>query len=131
MPEPLTHFIATARVGPKGQIVIPREIREMFGIAPGDALLVMADRERGIAVHKQDVMEGLAKAIFEGRGGDVLPREDPEHLRTFAAAIGGAAAGVSVSVAGGSSAGSSGIDGRGGDGAAAKARGGDRKGKKR
>ena len=43
-------WISTVRLGPKSQIVIPKEVREMFGIGPGDSLLLMADRERGIAL---------------------------------------------------------------------------------
>lgn len=81
------YFMASARVGPKGQIVIPKEIRDMFGIAPGDYLLLMADSRRGIALHKQDAMEDIAKGIFEGRGPELLPREEQSGLGTFAEAI--------------------------------------------
>jgi AbrB family looped-hinge helix DNA binding protein len=91
MKEKLTHFLASTKVGPKGQIVIPKEIREMFSIQSGDSLLIMADAERGIAIQKQSVMEDVAKAIFEGKAGSVLPKEDPEELAHFAAAIKGAA----------------------------------------
>ena len=40
----------TIKVGEKGQFVIPKEARDMFGIKPGDTLLVMADKDRGIAI---------------------------------------------------------------------------------
>lgn len=43
-------YMTTVKVGPKGQIVIPAEVREMFGIAPGDQLLLLADTEQGIAL---------------------------------------------------------------------------------
>lgn len=93
MPEKRTHFISSAKVGPKGQIVIPKEIREMFAIESGDSLLIMADIQRGIAIQKQSVMEGVAKAIFEGQGQSLFPREDPRGLDHFAAAIKGAVEG--------------------------------------
>lgn len=83
-------FIGTAKVGPKGQIVIPKEVRELFGIGPGDSLLIMADRRRGIAIQKQSVMEKIADAIFEGRGAAMYPGEEPAGLATFAKAIKGA-----------------------------------------
>ncbi len=87
MGDKLTHFMTAVKVGPKGQIVIPKEIRDMFGIEPGDSLVVMADHQRGIAVHKQSVMEGIAKAIFNGQGGSIYPRESAQDLNCLAEAI--------------------------------------------
>jgi len=43
-------FACTATVGEKGQIVIPKQVREMFGIKSGDCLLILADENRGIAI---------------------------------------------------------------------------------
>jgi AbrB family looped-hinge helix DNA binding protein len=43
-------WISTVRLGPKSQIVIPKEVRELFGLGPGDTLLLLADVERGIAL---------------------------------------------------------------------------------
>ncbi len=43
-------FMATLKIGPKGQIVIPKEIRDMFGYKPGDMLLVLADIKQGIGI---------------------------------------------------------------------------------
>lgn len=60
-------LIATAKVGEKGQIVIPRDIREMFDIKPGDTLLVMADKERGIAIVSNDDYIKFANSIFEAQ----------------------------------------------------------------
>ena len=42
-------YMSSVKVGPKGQIVIPKEIRDMFQISPGDTLLILADAQRGIA----------------------------------------------------------------------------------
>ena len=33
----------TARVGDRGQIVIPQEARRYFGISPGDTLLILGN----------------------------------------------------------------------------------------
>ena len=48
--RPKRHIFGTAKVGEKGQIVIPAEVREMFAIAPGDSLLLLADVAQGIAI---------------------------------------------------------------------------------
>ena len=50
MAVPEGKYLASVRVGPKGQIVIPKEARELFGIQPGDTLLLLADVNRGIAL---------------------------------------------------------------------------------
>ena len=34
MPE--GKYLASVKLGPKGQIVVPKEVREMFGVRPGD-----------------------------------------------------------------------------------------------
>jgi AbrB family looped-hinge helix DNA binding protein len=87
MQEKMTYFISSTKVGPKGQIVIPKEIREMFGIESGESLIIMADLQRGIAIQKQSVMEGIAKAIFDGDGMSIYPKEDSKGLGQFADAI--------------------------------------------
>ena len=51
-------------VGTKGQIVIPKEARDVFGIKPGDVLLVLADEERGIAIPPKETFQTLYKHIF-------------------------------------------------------------------
>ena len=62
-------YMSSVKVGPKGQIVIPKEAREMFGIEPGDTLLLLADVKQGIAIHRMDFFTRMAEAIFRrGRG---------------------------------------------------------------
>ncbi len=55
-------------VGAKGQIVIPKEAREVFGIAPGDTLLLLGDKERGIAIPPKSLFGALTTSVF-GMGG--------------------------------------------------------------
>ncbi len=52
-------FIVSVKVGPKGQITIPSAARKMFDIKEGDTLMVMGDKERGIALIKDDVFYQL------------------------------------------------------------------------
>ena len=56
----------TAVVGAKGQIVIPKEARDMFGIHPGDTLIILGDVERGLAIPPNEQFDGWVNAIFEG-----------------------------------------------------------------
>lgn len=66
-------YMTTVKVGPKGQIVIPAEVREMFGIEPGDQLLLLADTEQGIALPAQ----GAGRAdLCSHYGGNARRRKD-------------------------------------------------------
>ena len=38
------------KIGEKGQFVIPKEARELFGFQPGQTILVLADEDKGIAI---------------------------------------------------------------------------------
>ena len=63
------HIFGTVKVGERGQIVIPKEARKLFGISPGDTLLVLGDEEQGIAIAKADKMQEVAMKILNGLGG--------------------------------------------------------------
>ncbi len=54
----------TVKVGEKGQFVIPKEARDLFGIRPGDTLLLLGDSEQGIAIPPKAVAEALVDRIF-------------------------------------------------------------------
>ena len=57
-------FIVSVKVGEKGQIIVPKEAREMFNISPGDTLMFLGDKERGIALMKSDdVYELMANGV--------------------------------------------------------------------
>ena len=57
-------FIVSVKVGPKGQITIPAAARKMFNIKEGDTLMVMGDKERGIALFKDDVFYQVMGGMF-------------------------------------------------------------------
>lgn len=59
-------MFGTVKVGERGQIVIPKDAREVFDISPGDSLLVLGDEEKGIAIVKEELMKGFALRILEG-----------------------------------------------------------------
>lgn len=58
-------FIWTAKVGEKGQIVIPKEAREIFNINSGDSLILFGDIKRGIAIAKYDDYANFVEQIFD------------------------------------------------------------------
>ncbi len=55
----------TAKVGDRGQIVIPKEAREFFGIEPGDTLLILGKSQTGLIVTKPETLNDLANQIFQ------------------------------------------------------------------
>ena len=55
----------TAKVGDRGQIVIPKEAREMFGIHPGDTLLILGDEDAGLIVSRPEVLADFASQILK------------------------------------------------------------------
>ena len=57
-------IFGTAKVGDRGQIVIPKEAREYFGIEPGDTLLILGKTETGLIVSKPETLNDLANRIF-------------------------------------------------------------------
>lgn len=61
-------FATAVKVGPKGQIVIPKEAREMFNIQPGDNLFLLADIKRGIAILRQKDINPALSVFFEHGG---------------------------------------------------------------
>lgn len=57
-------YVGICKVGEKGQIVIPKEARDMFNIKPRDSIIVLCDKAQGIALVKSDVIEDLSSKIF-------------------------------------------------------------------
>lgn len=65
MPE--GKYLASVKLGPKGQIVVPKEVREMFGVRPGDTLLLLADVNRGIALQTFEKADQVFRDVFSDR----------------------------------------------------------------
>lgn len=51
------HIFGTVSVNERGQIVIPKEARDIFGLTAGSKLVVLGDENEGIALVKAEVFE--------------------------------------------------------------------------
>lgn len=60
------YIFGVVKVGDRGQIVIPKEARDIYGIKSGDSLLVLGD-SKGMAVLKTEIFQDK---IDEMLGGD-------------------------------------------------------------
>ena len=65
MTVPKGKYAWTATVGEKGQIVIPKQARDIFEIKPGDTLLLLGDEERGIAIPPKGAFAELFGVAFQ------------------------------------------------------------------
>ena len=73
MKNPKDKLAASAKVGEKGQIVIPKEMREMFSIKPGDTIILLADEKRGIAIPPKSTFNAFIErmsGLMEGAEDD-------------------------------------------------------------
>lgn len=69
MVKPKGKYAWTATVGEKGQIVIPKQARDIFGIKPGDVLMLFGDETRGIAIPPKSVYENMFNIAFQEEEG--------------------------------------------------------------
>lgn len=63
-------FIWTTKVTSKGQIVLPKQAREVFGFNEGDTLILLGDLQKGIAIAKYDDYLKFAQEIFNAKNGE-------------------------------------------------------------
>ena len=54
----------TAKVGDRGQIVIPKEARELFDIRPGDTLLIVGESDTGLVISRPELLNKLATELL-------------------------------------------------------------------
>ena len=59
------YIFGVVKVGDKGQIVIPKEARKVYDIKPGDALLLLGDKN-GMALLKTEIFQSAIDDIMEG-----------------------------------------------------------------
>ena len=52
------------KIGEKGQFVIPKEARELFDFKPGDEILVLGDKEKGIAIAPKVKQKEVIRQVF-------------------------------------------------------------------
>lgn len=62
------HIFGTVKVGDRGQIVIPKQARDLFGIRCGDNLLILGDEEQGIALVKAEEFLSAIQTAIKGGG---------------------------------------------------------------
>jgi len=72
MDYPKGKYAWTVKVGEKGQLVIPKEARDVFNINPGDTLIILGDIEQGLAIPPKTALTGMLEGIFGGK----MPKED-------------------------------------------------------
>ena len=56
IPSKGKYVFGTVTMGDKGQIVIPKKCRDIFGLKPGDDLIVLGDEKQGIGIMKAEVL---------------------------------------------------------------------------
>ena len=72
MNTPKGKYAWSVTVGTKGQIVIPKQARELFDIRPGDTLLLLGDEKRGIAIPPKGAFAELFGMAFEEKEDEEL-----------------------------------------------------------
>ena len=59
------YIFGVVKVGEKGQIVIPRDARKVYGIVSGTTLLMLGD-QKGIALVKPEIFQAAIDLAMEG-----------------------------------------------------------------
>ena len=59
------YIFGVEKVGDKGQIVIPKDARKLYGINPGDALILLGD-QKGMAMLKTEIFQAAIDQTMEG-----------------------------------------------------------------
>lgn len=76
------HIFGTVRVGERGQIVLPKQARDVFKIKAGDKLVVLGDEASehpGLALMKEDFFLGIARLFKTALNMADTPEEKEER----------------------------------------------------
>ncbi len=65
MKSPDGRYAWTVTVGTKGQIVLPKEARELYDIKPGDTLIILGDKKKGMAIPPKSQFLAIFSKIFD------------------------------------------------------------------
>lgn len=57
----------TVKIGEKGQFVIPKKVRDLFDLQPGDSIILLGDIKKGLAIPHKSMLTKLASQIFDGK----------------------------------------------------------------
>lgn len=64
------HIFGTVAISERGQIVIPKEARELFGLTGGCKLVILGDENEGLALVRADKFETKIKDVLASAGMD-------------------------------------------------------------
>ena len=65
MAKPDGKYAWTVTVGTKGQIVLPKEARDVFDISPGDTLIILGDKNQGMAIPPKTKFSDFFEKVFD------------------------------------------------------------------
>ena len=73
------HIFGTVTVGSKGQIVIPKKARDVFGIQPGDTLMLVGDEKQGLAIITNRDVSRIFTQIMGGNNDGSDPHDGTDE----------------------------------------------------
>ena len=71
IPQKGKYFFGVAKLGERGQIVVPKKARDVFQLGPGDSLIILGDEDRGLAIVPEKMMYAFLNLVETA-----LPSED-------------------------------------------------------
>lgn len=59
------YLFGICKVNEKGQIVIPKQARDVFGIKVGDSLVLLGDEKKGLALVKAEIFSATIDDVLK------------------------------------------------------------------